>query len=362
MINILNKKLRLYSLRISALIIISFAVNNVASAAIPNPAIIAHRGDSYNAPESTLPAYQLACKLNADYLELDLQRTKDGQLIALHDNNLQRTTNIKDVYPERASEPVSSFTLAELEKLDAGSWFNNTYPERARKSFAGLKVVTLKQVSDIAKSCPGHPGLYIETKVPKLFPDIEKDLHQFLESNGWLEHPEDGKIILQTFEKPSLVELQKVMPNVPKILLLWTGDGYIDEKPGTKKADSESYADYYARVDVASKKAFEEWLDFAKENGAIGVGPSTIQDDHAGTFSSQFSYMDLAKPWMVKMSHDKGLLVHAYTVDQISDFSTLRERGVDGFFTNRPDLAAKFFKRSVSRSPEQMLDELNYSK
>ena len=57
---------------------------------IPYPAVIAHRGASYDAPESTAAAYKVARDLGADYLELDLQRSKDGVLFALHDNNLQR--------------------------------------------------------------------------------------------------------------------------------------------------------------------------------------------------------------------------------------------------------------------------------
>ncbi len=342
--------------------LLCMAATSAIAAADPiaNPAIIAHRGDSYHAPESTIPAYLLACEAGADYLELDLQRSKDGQLIALHDNNLKRTTNVASVFPDRAADPISSFTLAELEQLDAGSWFNQAYPERARDAYAGLKIVTLDQISEIAKGCQSKPGLYIETKVPEQFPGIEADLKSYLAAHGWLDEAMQGKVILQTFEKPSLVELQKQMPNVPKILLLWTGDGYIDEKPVAAKTDDESWADYYLRVEVASKQAFEAWLDFAKQHGAVGVGPSTIQSEHAGPFSSQFSYMDLALPWMVEMSHAKGLLVHAYTVDQVKDFEMYRQRGVDGFFTNNPEVAAKVFGRDAASDVESLLTKLSY--
>lgn len=65
-------------------------------------AVIAHRGMPQHAPEETFPSYLLAKELGADYLEADLQRTKDGVFICLHDNNLKRTTNIEDVYPDRA--------------------------------------------------------------------------------------------------------------------------------------------------------------------------------------------------------------------------------------------------------------------
>jgi glycerophosphoryl diester phosphodiesterase len=93
--------------------------------------VIAHRGASFDAPESTAAAYKTARDLGADYLELDLQRSKDGVLFALHDNNLQRTTDVATRSPS-ARTPGHEFTWKELQTLDAGSWFNAAYPDRAR--------------------------------------------------------------------------------------------------------------------------------------------------------------------------------------------------------------------------------------
>ena len=107
---------------------------------IPLPAVIAHRGASFDAPESTAPAYTLARDLGADYLEMDLQRSKDGVLFALHDNSLLRTTDVAKKFPERKDSPASAFTLAELKTLDAGSWFNQAYPDRARASYVGMPI------------------------------------------------------------------------------------------------------------------------------------------------------------------------------------------------------------------------------
>ncbi|MDQ3201805.1 MAG: glycerophosphodiester phosphodiesterase, partial [Pseudomonadota bacterium] len=202
---------------------------------IPHPAVIAHRGASFDAPESTAPAYKLARDLGADYLELDLQRSKDGVLFALHDDNLQRTTDVASKFPERKDSPANAFTMAELKTLDAGSWFNTAYPDRARPSYVGLKVLTLDEIIDIAQGNPLHkPGLYIETKEAKQFPGLERDLKEKLHDRGWLSPTGSklaksalgvgqgkGKVVLQTFEKSSLELLQKEMPQVPKILLLW---------------------------------------------------------------------------------------------------------------------------------------------
>ena len=82
---------------------------------------------------------------------------------------------------------MSSFTLAELKRLDAGSWFNRAFPERARPGFVGLRILTLDEMLDIAEGGANKPGLYLETKVPAQFPGIEDDLRKLLERRGWLQ-------------------------------------------------------------------------------------------------------------------------------------------------------------------------------
>src|SRR5215510_2938445 len=102
--------------------------------------LVAHRGASAYAPEHTVEAYRLAIEQGADFVEQDLQITKDGVLICMHDLTLERTTNVEELFPDRfrtdvtedqpqTASPakhwyVSDFTLAEIKKLDAGSWFN----------------------------------------------------------------------------------------------------------------------------------------------------------------------------------------------------------------------------------------------
>jgi len=95
-------------------------------------AVIAHRGASGYAPEHTLVAYKMAMDMGADYIEFDLQQTKDGVLICLHDETLDRTTNAKEIFAKRESYYVSEFTIDEIKKLDAGTWFNKIYPDKAK--------------------------------------------------------------------------------------------------------------------------------------------------------------------------------------------------------------------------------------
>lgn len=82
--------------------------------------VIAHRGSSGVAPENTLAAVEKAITQRSNWFEIDIQRTADGQLVLMHDRDLRRTTNVEEVFPERRLAPVGSFTLAELQKLDAG--------------------------------------------------------------------------------------------------------------------------------------------------------------------------------------------------------------------------------------------------
>ncbi|MDD2057607.1 glycerophosphodiester phosphodiesterase [Pseudomonas sp. GD03860] len=323
---------------------------------IAHPAVIAHRGASFDAPESTAPAYVLARELGADYLELDLQRTRDGVLVAVHDDDLQRTSNVARRFPERTSSPVSAFTLAELKSLDAGSWFNQAYPERARERFEGLQILTLDEVMDIAQGNPERsPGLYIETKVPGLFPGIEADLATKLQARGWLDKP--GRVVLQSFDRNSLALLQRHLPQVPKILLLWVGKGSIEPASGQTFAESgeTDKAAFYARQQPRSKAEFERWLDYARAAGAIGTGPSA-----ARTAGGAQSYADLVQPWMNRMSHDKGLLVHVYTVDETVDFDKVMAAGVDGIFTNRSGQLLRYFSRPAALGEAQILEANGY--
>ncbi|WP_367374580.1 glycerophosphodiester phosphodiesterase [Pseudomonas lini] len=338
---------------------------------IPHPAVIAHRGASFDAPESTAAAYKLARDLGADYLEMDLQRSKDGVLFALHDNNLQRTTDVATKFPERKDSLANEFTIAELKTLDAGSWFNSAYPDRARPGYAGLKILTLDEIIDIAQGNPLHkPGLYIETKEPKQFPGIERDLKDKLQDRGWLSPTGSklaksnlavgqgkGKVVLQTFEKSSLELLEKEMPRVPKILLLWVGEGSIEPKSKVTFAESgdKDKATYYAKQEPKDKAEFQQWVEYAKAQGAIGTGPSA-----ALTKGGDQSYSDLVKPWMNQFTHDQGLLVHVYTIDDAVDYQKVADAGVDGIFTNRASELLKFYKRPAAASVAQLLQNNGY--
>src|SRR5699024_3459181 len=97
---------------------------------------IPHRGASGHAPEHTMPSYELGEQFNGDYIEVDLQMTKDGTLIGMHDETVDRTTD--------GSGLVRNMTVEEIKELDAGSWFNEENPKKAKDEYVGLKVPTLE--------------------------------------------------------------------------------------------------------------------------------------------------------------------------------------------------------------------------
>lgn len=288
---------------------------------IPYPAVVAHRGASWYAPEETAPAYLLAREIGADYLELDLQRTRDGVLIAFHDDTLERTTNVAEVFPGREKQSIDRFAWYELQRLDAGSWFNAAHPERARESFAGAKIMRLDEIIDIAEGGEHKPGIYIETKSPELFPGIEADLVEALAKRGWFAPRNAGRargsVILQTFSKKSLAELKRVAPDVPRVYLI----------------DQE----------MAAEEGFENLLDQAAELGH-GAGPVGY----------------LGFPWHTGAVHRRGLVVHHYTINTTMQMRLLNFFGSDGFFTDRPDLLLLFYGRAESIDLEQLFSKIGY--
>ncbi|MGH9916342.1 MAG: glycerophosphodiester phosphodiesterase family protein, partial [Pyrinomonadaceae bacterium] len=177
--------------------------------------LIAHRGASSYAPEHTIQAYQLAIDQKADFVEQDLQITKDGILVCLHDLTLDRTTDVKKIFPDRFREErengkqirhwyVSDFTLAEIKRLDAGSWFD--------AKFKGARVPTFQEAVDLVK---GKAGLYPETKAPEVYGslgfDMERLLLDVLKRNGLNTPGANAKtpVIIQSFSPASLMKMSK---------------------------------------------------------------------------------------------------------------------------------------------------------
>ena len=202
------------------------------SAQYSKKTLVAHRGASAYAPEHTLTAYRLAIEMGADYVEQDLAVTKDGVLICLHDASLERTTNVEELFPDRAISisiegktrrawVANDFTLAEIKTLDAGSWFD--------KKFAGEKVPTFDEAVALIR---GKAGIFPELKTPEIYAgrnvQFEEMVAAALDKNGLRGPKADPKtpVILQTFGQTSARKLAAMKIGVPVVLLINEDEGF----------------------------------------------------------------------------------------------------------------------------------------
>jgi glycerophosphoryl diester phosphodiesterase len=245
---------------------------------------IAHRGASGYAPEHTIPAYQMGEQMKGDYIEIDLQMTKDGRLVAMHDEKVDRTTN--------GTGLVKDLTLAEIKKLDAGTWFNEKYPQLAKEGYEGLKVPTLEEVF---KKFGKKANYYIETKSPDVYPGMEEELLQVLEEYKMVDSKgRTNNVLIQSFSKESLMKVHDLNPKLPLVQLF----------------------SYKTQATIS-----DEELESIKEY-AVGVGPN-------------FSKVD---GQYVKMVRNHDLQFHPYTVNERADMKKALEWGATGLFTNYPDV------------------------
>src|SRR6184192_2810494 len=241
---------------------------------------------------------QLIAHRGASGYEPDLAVTKDGVLICLHDYALKRTTNAAEVFPQREPWLANDFTLEEIKRLDAGSWF--------KPAFAGQRIQTFQEAIDLVR---GKAGLYPELKSPELYRsrhvDQVKLFVDVIRKNG-LDKPESLKttpVIIQSFDEEAVRRVAKELPSIPRVLLV-ERDGDVSEP----------------RLRVI--KTF-----------ATGVAPEkSLVAQH---------------PEMVKQAHALGLTVTCWTfrADEKTTFASVRDEmahflydlGIDALFTNNPD-------------------------
>lgn len=251
--------------------------------------VVAHRGASWDAPEHTFAAYDLALERSADWIEQDLQMTRDGQLVVLHDDSLDRTATGPAA---NCSGLVRDHDLAELANCEVGSWFNRKNPARAQAAYARERIPTLEAV--LARYA-GRARFYIETKNPAEAPGMEDSLLVHLRRHRLVGRGmNEGRLLVQSFSAASLRRLHQLEPRLQLVQLI--GDSI---PPSQLAATLDSIARY-----------------------AVGIGPSREIIDQA----------------FVKAAQARGLVVHPYTVNAEPTMKSFLAMGVDGMFTDRPDL------------------------
>ncbi|MFF5896551.1 glycerophosphodiester phosphodiesterase [Streptomyces argenteolus] len=256
-----------------------------ASAAQDAPVVFAHRGASAYAPENTLAAVDAADDLGIAWVENDVQLTKDGVLVVVHDTTLSRTTDAEEVFPGRAPWAVKDFTAAEIAKLDAGSWFGDR--------FAGARVPTLAQYLHRVER--NHQKLLLEIKSPQTYPGIEKETLRVLREGGWLDRSHvKRRLIIQSFGAESVKTVHAQRPDVVT--------GFL----GTPAvADLPSYAAFTDQINPA----------YTSVDGAY-----------------------VAAVQKLKGAHGKPLRVNTWTVNDAANAVKVAGFGVDGIITNNPDV------------------------
>jgi glycerophosphoryl diester phosphodiesterase len=347
-----------------ALLIVMLAAMAGAAEASPKPAeadqlVIGHRGASGYRPEHTLASYKLAARMGADYIEPDLVSTKDGVLVARHEPEISGTTDVA-AHPEFADRETTKvidgtsftgwftedFTLAELKTLRAKERIPDIRPQNT--AYDGLfEVPTFQEVLDLrkrlSKQLRRDIGIYPETKHPTYFRSIglplEEPLVRTLRRNGL--DRKKAPVFVQSFEVSNLRALDTQL-KVPLVQLF----GAKTTRPYdfVVSGDPRTYEQLATPAGLAFVASY-----------ADGVGPSKdyiVPRDRDNCSLPPTSFVDHA--------HGAGLVVHPYTFRAENNFLPCELRigddlaahgnfaaeveqflalGVDGLFTDHPDLA-----------------------
>ena len=270
--------------------------------------VIAHRGASSVAPEHTFHAYDLAMAMDADMLECDLLLTRDEVPVCIHDTTVDRTSD--------ASGAVSDYTLAELREMDFGTWFNTQNPTQADPAYAGAKIVPFEEQLDCYLRINPLMRFHVETK-DSAGGRAEAVLTELLTRKGLIDtgggRVADSSVLIQSFDPASLERIKALAPTLPTV--------YLYGAPTNLR-----------NLSIQTSGTGDAYMDaFSPNNANILADPSVIDRFHAN-------------------GHD----VHTYTVNDRQTMDTLLGYGIDGIFTNNPDiLRAAIDDLGTGTSPEQ---------
>lgn len=248
--------------------------------------VIAHRGASAYAPENTLAAFRVGIDQNATLIESDVQLSKDGVPVLIHDTTLTRTTNVEEVFPDRAPWSVGDFTLNELKQLDAGSWFG--------EEFAGERIPTLAEM--VAQVRGSRAGIIMELKSPELYPGVEQAVYDvFASEPGYLTSAlASGRLSVQSFNWDSMETYNEISPETP--------------------------------------------------TGLLGTVPVDQLDDYAAWAEEVNPNSSAVTPEYVDAIHDAGMLTNVWTVNDAGTMHALLDADVDGIISDRPDLVREVLR------------------
>ena len=265
--------------------------SNQGSAHIFN---IAHRGADSLAPENTMAAIEKAWQIGAHGVEVDVAVTRDGELILFHDDLLTRTTDVEQKFPGRKEQPVTTFTLAELRSLDAGSWFVETDPlgEIANGNVDASERAAMSQA-----------------RIPVL-----KEVLQFIKDRNWYINLELKKLPPPHTDFPVV---EKVLQMIDEVQL----------PPGNMSISSF----VFTYLDQVRKKRPDIEI-----NALIGIPGSGVQDwgnYEYGIYNANAAYTDEKQ---IEKARAKGCRVNLFTVNDPEEMKRFLDAGVDKLITDFP--------------------------
>jgi glycerophosphoryl diester phosphodiesterase len=314
---------------------------------VVRPVVIAHRGASGYRPEHTLASYELAIAMGADFIEPDLCSTRDGVLIARHENEISETTDVADraeFRPRRTTRRIDGrevsgwftedFTLDEIRTLRA----RERLPFRDHSFDNRFEIPTFQEILDLARR--GNVGVYPETKHPTYFRQLglplEERMVEALHAAGFKSR--DAPVFLQSFETGNLRYL-RTLTDLPLVQLL-----DVDGRPWD---DSRSFADLATPEGLAGIKEYADGIGPNKRmivpagpDGRLLPPTSLIEDAHRAGL--------LVHPWT--MRGDGSFLAPDYEGDPEREYEQILGLGVDGLFSDFPDVARRAVDRLADRN------------
>lgn len=316
---------------------LSFYANAEPIQALEKPLVIGHRGASGLFPEHTFEAYEAALNQGADYFEPDLVSTKDGVLVARHENEIGGTTDVATKFPERKRTRVvdgqtltgwfvEDFTLAEIKQLRA----IQRLPFRDQQYNGQFLIPTLAEILDFRAQQSkkrGRPvGIYLETKHPTYFRSIglpiEEKLLQHLDKHGLMDA--DDPVFIQSFEVSNLQWLNR-RTEVPLVQLIES-----DGTPADQQGTGLTYASMLTPQGLAQVARYADGIGPDKrlivplKDGVLQPPTPLIANAHQAGLR--------VHPWTFRS--DPSYLAEAYNGDPTAEYLQFMKLGVDGVFSD----------------------------
>ncbi len=253
------------------------------------PIAFAHQGGNLLSPGNTIFAFERAVKMDVDILEMDAHITKDGVLVIIHDEDVDRTTN--------GTGLVEEMTLAEIKELDAGYWWTEdegeTYPYRGQ----GITIPTLDEVF---KSFPGYP---VNIEIKKTKNSIAQPLCEKIR-----EYKMENKTLIASFSDERIIEFRKICP------------------------------------EIATSAAKNEITKFVILN-YIFMGKLYSPTDVAFQVPESNSGILVVRPEFISGARNRNVQVHIWTPNTHEEIQKFIDMGIDGIMSDRPDILMKLLDR-----------------